>query len=596
MNPKYDFLTQPTNDRIKQEINNICDSYSHPWDILSELIQNSIDAIRRKNNYQETNTIEIIINSKTRSIEVKDSGTGIVSDHLPNLLSPHSTDKMNKNDEIGNKGVGLTYCIFTSNYFKISSKSKNSFISAQIKNACLWKKNISEEIPQIEILEEYKTENAQTFTSIVLTDVEKVYEDEIDIFHQNFDCIKFILRTKTAIGNTNSIWGKDCDNIKIILRYIDINNQIFDDNDLIFKYLLPLEFLDKKSYLEESELKNLILMLNDNRRREKLIGKTVYKKGSIERTSRNINYFAMFVPSRDVWTKINQKNTFAQNEEDEYYIIKEGIFLISKGMPTGISLIPPLTGKTGYWSNLFIILEDNSLKFDLGRKSIPGPTQKMLKDIANSLFSELTKWVSYTSTRKTPELRDNLLSFQRTYLNNQFEDLKNRIPDLNNHDINFLKEPDGQEAGVAAIFHEMLGKNILKGYHCYKSGYKENYDFWGHYKINTEDIGENQRKSVNSLVFESDLVIEFKYNAASILNDAEDNKHLSEIDLIVCWEIDTQLFRNKNVNVEVVNKDDVLFHGTNYILEWPSSEDLGAASTKYVIALKNLIDELERNN
>jgi hypothetical protein len=40
-----DFLSKPTPQRIKKEMKNICDSYNHPWDFLSELCQNSVDAI-----------------------------------------------------------------------------------------------------------------------------------------------------------------------------------------------------------------------------------------------------------------------------------------------------------------------------------------------------------------------------------------------------------------------------------------------------------------------------------------------------------------------------------------------------------------------
>ena len=45
MSRKLDFLTKPTEQRLRKEIVNICDSYSHPWDVLAELCQNSVDAI-----------------------------------------------------------------------------------------------------------------------------------------------------------------------------------------------------------------------------------------------------------------------------------------------------------------------------------------------------------------------------------------------------------------------------------------------------------------------------------------------------------------------------------------------------------------------
>ena len=42
---ELDFLSEPTPNILRREIRNICDSYSHPWDILAELCQNAVDAI-----------------------------------------------------------------------------------------------------------------------------------------------------------------------------------------------------------------------------------------------------------------------------------------------------------------------------------------------------------------------------------------------------------------------------------------------------------------------------------------------------------------------------------------------------------------------
>ncbi|MGZ0879036.1 hypothetical protein ACWZQY_024020 [Priestia megaterium] len=57
-----------------------------------------------------------------------------------------------------------------------------------------------------------------------------------------------------------------------------------------------------------------------------------------------------------------------------------------KGMPTGISIHPPVVGNDGYWPNLFIIIEDPELSFDIGRKVIYGSQQEILKKIAKEIF------------------------------------------------------------------------------------------------------------------------------------------------------------------------------------------------------------------
>ena len=39
---------QPDNEQIRHQVRGVLDSYSHEWDLLSELLQNSIDEIREK--------------------------------------------------------------------------------------------------------------------------------------------------------------------------------------------------------------------------------------------------------------------------------------------------------------------------------------------------------------------------------------------------------------------------------------------------------------------------------------------------------------------------------------------------------------------
>ena len=116
-----DFLKIGTVKKLKKHIQNICNSYSHPWDILAELAQNSVDAIKLWNlkNKDKSRPHEILIevNQKSRSIIIKDTGIGIDPKKAPSLLGPDGTDKDEEEDQIGEKGVGLTFALFSSNKF-----------------------------------------------------------------------------------------------------------------------------------------------------------------------------------------------------------------------------------------------------------------------------------------------------------------------------------------------------------------------------------------------------------------------------------------------------------------------------------------------
>ena len=89
------FLLANREERVKREVENIYDSYSHPWDVLAELAQNSVDAIRQWDSQFEQSKdhrITLRIERESRSISIEDTGVGIAPSRLPGLLAPNATD------------------------------------------------------------------------------------------------------------------------------------------------------------------------------------------------------------------------------------------------------------------------------------------------------------------------------------------------------------------------------------------------------------------------------------------------------------------------------------------------------------------------
>ena len=88
------------------------------------------------------------------------------------------------------------------------------------------------------------------------------------------------------------------------------------------------------------------------------------------------------------------------------------------------------------------------------------------------------------------------------------------------------------------------------------------YDLWGTYKIHKEKIGNNYAHLANeSGYIELPTVIEFKFKAEDILSDFEDNiKYFTDIDLIVCWDLDETKFSRQRVKVELLKTEEVFFY------------------------------------
>ena len=131
MGDTVNFLEQRSNKALRRELINITNSYSNYWDILCELTQNSFDAIKRYVNRfgieRRAHSIYIEIDSLKRLIRIKDTGIGIKSDMVKDILGPNGTDKDGENESIGEKGVGLTYAIFSCNDFHIETQTPETF-------------------------------------------------------------------------------------------------------------------------------------------------------------------------------------------------------------------------------------------------------------------------------------------------------------------------------------------------------------------------------------------------------------------------------------------------------------------------------------
>lgn len=123
-----DFLQQRSQDAVKREIRSILDSYHHYWDPLAELLQNARDAIERSIKAESDRDYFILVkvDSASRTIEILDNGTGIAQDRILDVLAPGGGDKSDRDEEVGEKGVGLTYTIFCGDEFEIESTSKDS--------------------------------------------------------------------------------------------------------------------------------------------------------------------------------------------------------------------------------------------------------------------------------------------------------------------------------------------------------------------------------------------------------------------------------------------------------------------------------------
>ena len=164
--------------------------------------------------------------------------------------------------------------------------------------------------------------------------------------------------------------------------------------------------------------------------------------------------------------------------------------------------------------------------------------------------------------------------------------------DLGLKRIPYLKVPL-EEQGVVAIFHELLGAGLLKGYRTKHSSAYESYDSLMNYKPDRSVLAPSIRREIKDGA-NYDIFTEFKFQAGkSLLEDFDLRKRPRDLRLLICWTLDREAFRKNHIEVEEVDMTETTFHGATHRLIFPNSYGFGSQNTLHVIVLRKVIETLK---
>ena len=567
-----DFL-KPETSQIRHQITNIVESYNHDWDLIAELAQNSIDAITLGN--PEIGEIYVSIDAARKEIVFRDNGCGISPKELPSLLAPFSSAKLGQQELIGQKGVGISFVIFVSKLFEIESHHADGASRAKISGANSWLEEETNQLPKLQF-EKISDSNLESRFGTKIT-LRLPKHSENSFWHYSFSQLAMVLLTRTALGDVETIWGRD-PNKRVKLNLLNLNGERKSE-ELECSYYLPTRNMNTKATISLSEFKSWIRSgdRTDLQKRQKLKNKVIFSTGEINHSGRKIRYWACIVPKRVYWDQLSVTYQLVneqilelspQAKADQYgeadYLFSGGMYTSTRGMPTGIRSEMITKGWAGYLPNFFILLDDPGLRFDIGRKSIPsrqlGSLRKIAADVFLNFMKVAAKYMGGDHNHQTDP-------WNRTAIFNEIRTL----PDLNSKVSKFLKRPSNQEATIAAMFYELLGAGRLDGFKPYISGYKNKYDLYAIF---------NNR----------DVVIEFKSTLDALLRDFDDEtKMFDEIDLVVIWDVaenDYQTIGDKGLTLDEVEIEMLGESESSIIDYWIG---LGPTKPIGVICLKRLI-------
>jgi hypothetical protein len=296
MTQDLDFL-RPDTTQIRHQIRGILDSYSHDWDVLAELAQNAVDAIRIAR--PARGHVYIEVDAPKKRIVFTDNGVGIPPESLPTLLRPFGTNKASDPTQVGEKGVGLTFVIFSTSEFEVTTHHENGHSCARISGASAW---LTSQSSEPLLLEPRPAKADEHGTRFELT----LSANEHPIFDYTFAQLCFGLRTKTALGDTGYI----CDyplNADFHIRHID-KGGVVSEKEFDCKYFLPIEASGKPDMLSYDDYQSWMQDgdRSDAEKRKKLQNKIVYRVGKKFQGGRELRFWSCFVPNRAVWEKLSQ--------------------------------------------------------------------------------------------------------------------------------------------------------------------------------------------------------------------------------------------------------------------------------------------------
>ncbi|MGK7875132.1 MAG: ATP-binding protein [Xenococcaceae cyanobacterium] len=215
-------LSKLEEEQVRSNIERIISSYRHVWDIYTELLQNSADAIIEQFGQDNLNQgfIKLEIDIREREITITDNGIGIQEDEISKILvTGKSLKRERKKGKFGFMGYGFTFVAFQSEYLKNESIKNNIKSTKTYQNLYQFVYS-NNEIPNSE------EENNGINTSIKVDEyngtkiklkfpkdfpnecVQEALAATFRIAEQE-NLVKAVLRTRSVVGLLDSVFGSD---------------------------------------------------------------------------------------------------------------------------------------------------------------------------------------------------------------------------------------------------------------------------------------------------------------------------------------------------------------------------------------------------
>lgn len=588
----------------RRVVENILKSYTGYFDAFSELIQNALDAIdsRRKlegDGYHPCVWIDIDI--KNRRLRVTDNGIGMDQAQFLYCFRPNVSFK-NRRESRGHKGVGATFLAYGYSVITLQSKKEGKSLAARLRNGRQWADDVGDHYdrPRLEKIAfhvpELEASPNGTSVEIVIGDGQRPNLAWLNAGRA--DQWATVLRARTPLGGVYLKSPEKITKTKAIVRVIDASGNATQEEIVNPEYLYPhdIPFLQRVQSIRSVQ-SALASLKGDPHEQMRVIPEEfkrldasweIWDKDDIlnegnpfsrdlDESQRelilrhNVIVYGCFVSTAKTWTKWRDEYLQINKNSD---IIRGGLVIASDHMVQGDRLVIPLTSAIGYQANTHIIVHFHDGNPDMGRKAFQPELKALAEELSKRVVDIFKKYISLMREDAGNPIQSASRELQQWLLGQELWRSQNpieyKIGDLG---LSFLSAPQSEQ-DVIALFHELIGMAVLRGYGVYATSENLRYDSL----ILTEypdqsyafDINNNRLGAALPQIANGPsgaMILEYKYNLDGLISDFDKEvKYARDIGLCVCWELGSQYKEHYSIESLLIgsNGGDRVFYGATH--------------------------------